>query len=99
MMNLVYTRHAEARMQQRGTRTGDEELVLEFGTQIDDETWLLLDRDVKQAMVDMKRTMQRLSRLSCRKVVLRGDRVITSYQSRPGDQKRTLRRGRKHGMV
>ena len=99
MINLVYTRHAESRMRQRGTRTGDEELVLEFGTQIDDETWFLRDRDVKQALVNMKRTMQRLSRLSCRKVVLRGDRIITSYRSRPGDQKRTLRWGRTNGTV
>ena len=99
MKKLMYTRHAEARMQQRGMRRGDEELILEFGTRIDDETWLLRDRDVNQEMVDMKRTMQRLSRLSCRKVVLRDDRVITSYRSRPGDQKRALRRGRENGTI
>lgn len=98
-MDFVHTPHAEARMQQRGMRRGDEELILDFGTRIDDETWILLDRDVAQAMVDMKRTMQRLSRLSCRKVVMRNDQIITSYWSRPQDQTRTLRRGRKNGMV
>ena len=98
-MEFDYTPHAEARMQQRGMRRGDETLILEFGTRIDDETWILLDRDVDQAMKDMKRMMQRLSHLSCRKVVMRGDRVITSYWSRPRDQTRTLRRGRQNGTI
>ena len=99
MTAIVFTRHAEARMQQRGMRTGDEVLIVEFGTQIDDETWILLDRDVRQAVEDMKRTTQRLARLASRKVVMRDDRVITAYPSCPRDQKRTLRRGRRKGAI
>ena len=96
-MNVTYTLHAEERMQQRGMRNGDEALILEYGTQIDDETWILLDRDAKQAVGALKRIMQRLDRLARRKVVMRGERLITAYPSQSRDQKRTLQRGRKKG--
>ena len=46
-MTIGYTRHAETRMQQRGIRSGDVTLIIECGTQIDDETWLMRDRDVR----------------------------------------------------
>ena len=40
-----------------------------------------------------------LSRLVNRKVVIRAGRVITAYPSNFADQKRTLRRGRKKGLM
>ena len=96
-MSVAYTLHAEVRMQQRGMRRGDEELILEHGTQIDDETWIMLDRDKVHAIAALKREIHRLAHLASRKVIMRGGRLITVYPSRSRDQKRTLRRGRKKG--
>ena len=99
MTAIAYTRHAETRMQQRGIRNGDVTLVLECGTQVDDETWLMRDRDVRREIERRKREIQALGRLASKKVVMRGEQVVTAYPSRPDDQKRALRRGRQKGLA
>ena len=98
MHTLRYSTHAETRMRQRGMREGDADLILAYGTQVDTEAWLLRDRDADRAIESHRREIQRLDRLRNRKVVVRGDHVVTAYPSRPADQKRTLRRGRRKGL-
>ena len=92
MKPVVYTRHAEKRMRQRGMRTDDIALVLACGTQIDDDAYLLRDRDVRQSI-------EALQRLRNRKVVVREGAVVTAYPSRPEHRKRALRRGRRKGLM
>ena len=99
MTDLSYTRHAETRMQQRGIRKSDIALILACAAQIDDETWILLNRDVSRQIESRKREIRTLERLANRKIVVREDSVITAYSSRRLDQKRTLRRGRRTGMA
>ena len=99
MTDLSYTRHARTRMQQRGIRKADIPIILEYGTQIDDETYFMCNRDAAREIETRKREIQTLSRLVNRKVVIRDGRVITAYPSNPSDQKRTLRRGREKGLV
>ena len=99
MMAIAYTCHAETRMRQRGIRNGDVVLILECGTQTDDETWLMRDRDVRREIERRKREIQALGRLKGKKVVMRGEQVVTAYPSRSDDRKRTLRRGRRTGMA
>ena len=99
MIDIVYSRHAETRMQQRGIREEDIALILGLGTQVDDETWFMRNRDVARRIEILKRGIQLLERLANRKVVMRSGHVITAYPSRPADQKGTLRRGRQKGMA
>jgi len=99
MRAIAYTSHAIARMRQRGIRKRDITLILDFGTQIDEETWFMRDRDVRREIEARKREIQALERLASKKVVMRGEQVVTAYSSRPDDQKRTLRRGRRKGMA
>ena len=99
MNDLIYSRHARTRMQQRGIRKADIPIILAYGTQIDDETYFMRNRDANREIETSKREIQALSRLVNRKVVIRNGRVITAYPSNPADQKRTLRRGRKKGLV
>ena len=40
MIDIRYTHHAETRMQQRAIRERDIPLIIELGTQVDDETWI-----------------------------------------------------------
>ena len=98
MTDLIYTRHARTRMQQRGIRKADIPIILAYGTQIDDETYFMCNRDAAREIETRKREIQTLSRLVNRKVVIRDGRVITAYPSNPSDQKRTLRRGREKGF-
>ena len=99
MTDLIYSRHAETRLQQRGIRKADIPIILAYGTQIDDETYFMRNRDAAREIETRKREIQTLSRLVNRKVVIRDGRVITAYPSNPTDQKRTLRRGRQKGLV
>ena len=99
MTDLIYTRHGKTRMQQRGMRKSDIPIILAYGTQIDDETYFMRNRDAAREIETRKREIQALSRLVNRKVVIRDGRVITTYPSNPADQKRTLRRGRQKGLV
>ena len=97
MSDLIYTCHAQTRTQQRGIRGRDIRLIQEFGTPVDSDTWVMLSRDVAREIANRKREIQTLERLKNRKVVIRDERVITAYPSRPADQKRALRRGRQKG--
>lgn len=97
MSELIYTRHAETRAQQRGIRKRDIELIQVYGTPVDVDTWLMRKRDVAREIANRKREIQLLERLKNRKVVIRGKCVVTAYPSRPSDQKRALRRGRRKG--
>ena len=99
MNDLIYSQHAKTRMQQRGIRKVDIPIILEYGTQIDDETYFMRNRDAAREIETRKREIQALSRLVNRKVVIRDGRVITAYPSNSTDQKRTLRRGRERGLV
>ncbi|MDE3260330.1 MAG: hypothetical protein OYM47_21050 [Gemmatimonadota bacterium] len=99
MNATTYTRHAETRTQQRGTRKGDIRLIQELGTPVDADTWLMRSRDVAREVASRKREIQMLERLRNRKVVIRDERLITACPSRPADQKHALRRGRKKGYL
>ena len=99
MTDCTLTLHAEIRMRQRGIRERDVPLILTCATRIDDETWVMRDRDARQAIEERKREIQALERLAGRKVVVRGESVVTAYRSRPADLKRTLRQGRRNGCA
>lgn len=92
-MTAVFpTRHAEARMQQRGLSSADIQLVLSAGTQMDDEVFFLTNDDADREITELKRTISSLERLRGQKVVCSGESIITSYKSRRKDQKRMMRR-------
>ena len=99
MSDMIFTRHAETRTQQRAIRNADIRLIQEFGTPVDTDTWLMRSRDVAREIENLKREIRRLSRLRNRKVVIRDKLVVTAYPSRPADQKRALRRGRQKGYL
>ncbi len=99
MSELIPSRHGETRMRQRGMRNGDADLILAYGMQVEDETWLLLDRDADRAIEACKQEIKALERLRNRKVVMNGSHVVTAYPSRPSDLKRALRRGRRKGLA
>ena len=99
MEDIVYTRHSETRMRQRGMKNEDVALILACATQVDDETWMLREQDAFHAIEARKREIRMLERLKNRKLVMCGRRVVTVYPYRLSDQKHTLRRGRRMGLV
>ena len=92
MTNL--TRHAEARMRQRGFREGDVSLVLAAATPLANDAWLLTNSDTDREIAIRKREIEQLQRLRGCKVVLGGDSIITVYHTRLATQRQALRKAR-----
>lgn len=94
MKELRLTRHAAARLRQRGMRERDIELLLENGTMFGEDVCFLSMRDADRAIRKRKREIQALERLRNRKVVIAQDTIVTCYLSGARDRKRFYRRGR-----
>ena len=99
MSNLVYSNHARTRMQQRGLRERDVELIVDLGTQVSKDAYILRRQDVDREIELRRREIQALSRLRGRKVVVAADTVVTGYHPRPAARKRDLRRGRESAWL
>lgn len=83
--------HAQQRIQQRGMRKTDVELIMRFGTRVNDG-YFLRTRDVLQAQHDLKIVMSRLDRLSGRVVITAGSTVVTTYVVSRDKQRKLLSR-------
>lgn len=99
MNDFISTRHGAIRMRQRGMKNDDVALILAHATQVDNETWMLLERDANHAIKNRKQEIEALERLRNFKLVMCSDGVVTAYPSRRTDQKRALRRGKRKGLV
>ena len=54
MTDLIYSRHARTRLQQRGMCKVDIPIILAYGTQIDDETYFMRNRDAAREIETRK---------------------------------------------
>ena len=87
-----YSIHAAQRLQQRGMREKDIDLVLACGTQVDDDSFLLTENDVAREKRRRKREIQTLERLSGVKVVVRQGVIVTCFRATKRQIKALLRR-------
>ena len=96
MFEYAISKHAMARMDQRGVRDEDLELVLSCGTEIAPDAWLIRQADADREIAELKRRIQRIERLKNKKlkVVAEGNTVITCYPSGRSDQQKISRRRR-----
>ncbi|MBM4197953.1 MAG: hypothetical protein FJ197_12855 [Gammaproteobacteria bacterium] len=65
MSGLIISRHAEARMRQRGLQDQDAELARQYGSLISDhgdQVFLLRDRDVEREIRALKQSIERKER-------------------------------------
>ena len=85
------TYHAQVRMQQRGFRGKDAELVMECGTDYTEGRIVLLDRDVVREVRDCKRRIQKLQRLRGSVVVLEDGHLVTCYHLHRKKERHVLR--------
>lgn len=92
---------ADTRMQQRGIRKKDVEPVLEYGTPVEENAYILRRQDVDREIELRKREIKALSGLRDRDlkviVVQEDELVVTCYHSRAKVRKRALRRGSENG--
>lgn len=81
MQTLRFTRHAEARMRQRGFRNVDIALVLQVATRVSDDAYILRDKDAIREIERRRREIQQLERLRGTKLVVEGPAVVTIHHS------------------
>ena len=79
MIKLLITKHAQARMRQRGLREADLDLILEYGTEIGQDRIMLKERDVDKIIQSLKRQIAKLERLKNKVIVVTDGRLITTY--------------------
>ena len=96
MLDVVKSRHAKKRLNQRGVRENDVDFLLNTATQVAQDAYLLTNSDVEREIVRRKKEIQQLERLRGLKLVVVGDTLVTAYRSRQADQRRTLRKGKEY---
>jgi len=94
MSALFISHHAAIRMNQRGLRHSDLDLVLRCGSEVGDDIVFLSRQDADREISHRKQEIQALERLRGQKVVVADETVVTCYRSNIRDQKRMLRIGR-----
>lgn len=94
---LPRSRHGEARLNQRGIRQGDVELIGRCGTEVEDGVYLVCQQDAARQIARLKNEIGAIERIAGKKLVLREGRVVTAYPSGRRDTKRALRRARARG--
>ena len=92
MYDYRYSLHVSQRIQQRSIRKKDIELVLEYGTQVDDGSFLLSNKDVAREKCRRKREIQALERLRGVKVVIKEGVIVTCLRATKTQMKKVLRR-------
>lgn len=94
-MSVRFTKHAQARANQRCFTVDDIRWIRMFGTEIPDnegEVYLMCKKDINAVCGSLKKTLQRLERLAGCAAILSGDDVVTMYRATPKGEKRLLRR-------
>ena len=92
MEGIMHSAHATQRMQQRGIRERDVDLILNCGTQIGGDSILLSDKDAAREIERRKHEIQALERLRGCKVVVSEGVVVTCYHTQTKHLKKLLRR-------
>lgn len=88
MINLRLSRHADSRLQQRGMRIADLELLEQHGTLMTDGRLIMTDADIARETAAMKRLIARFERLRGLTAIIADNLVLTVYR-----QRRLRRRG------
>ena len=80
MTDIRLTKHADQRLRQRGRSQTDIQEILQFGTRLNSDCVVLLDKDADREVARLKQGITRLERLRGWKVVEVGGCVITIYK-------------------
>jgi len=96
-MKLKFSRHSLTRMRQRGLKESDVKPILNVGTPVDEDSVMLLGRDVDREVRKLKKKIATLERLKgCRVVLGKQENIITIYRMNKKTEKQLLRGTHRH---
>jgi hypothetical protein len=90
MKGVTLSRHAIRRLEQRSISESDVDLVIRLGTEVQDG-YLMIERDCQTLVDELKRDIQRIQRLSGKRIVIDGSHVITAFHALPREERRLVR--------
>jgi hypothetical protein len=90
MKGFTLSRHAIQRLGQRSISEADVDLVIGLGTEVQDG-YLMMERDCQILVEALKRDIQRIQRLSGKRVVIDGSHVVTAFRALPREERRLVR--------
>lgn len=79
MTGLAMTRHAEARMSQRGIRESDLDFLLAHGSEVGGDKIMLTNRVAAELIRTRKREIADIERLAGKVLVIAGGQLVTAY--------------------
>lgn len=88
--SLFSTPHAAVRAAQRGIRDDDLQLIMSVGTEVEGGI-LVRERDYLAIEQDVKIRLARLRRLVGKRVVFKGNVLLTVYHAQPAKSRKLLR--------
>jgi hypothetical protein len=80
-MSATITAHAAARVRQRGFRERDISVLLLCGSNMEDGTLMMTDRDVEREIEARRKQIALLERLRGMTAVVAGGSVVTVYRN------------------
>ena len=86
---MALTNHAKKHLQQRAMSIADVEVVMARGTRVPGG-YLLRQRDVNEAISELKGEISTLERLKDTLVVADGETIVTAYSTSKLKQKKLL---------
>ena len=99
MSNAVHiTEHGAQRMSQRGFGSGDVELIVRIGTEVE-RGYLVREKDFQAFERELKQDLERARRLVGKRLVVERDEiVVTAYHAERCKRRRLLRFARDHSL-
>jgi len=86
--SFEYTKHGLARMQQRGFKAADIDLIAHCGTYFGDHEVFFTNKDADREIKSLKKMIKKLDRLRNRKIVIKNNAIVTCH---PCEQKEVKR--------
>ena len=91
MNTLMLTGHATIRMAQRGIDSKDAELIALVGTEVEGG-YLVRNKDYQELERQLKGLLQRLRRVTGKRLIVDGSRVVTAYHASVRQKRRLMRK-------
>lgn len=97
MAHLKLTKHASQRLAQRALSMSEAELIVNFGTEIEDG-YFFLEQDCAALERELKNAAQQLRKLRGKRLVVADGSLVTAYHTTKSTMHRLLKFGEERQM-
>ena len=94
MEHFEITKHANLRFAQRAISISDAEMIIGFGTEVDDG-YIFLNQNCDALESELKAAIQRVRKLRGQRIVIGNGQVITAYRATAATTRKLIRHSEK----